>query len=93
MWETAGPFVQEWLRSELGPEAWLADRLIDDVRTLTRLPDLIRRIEDKYPPPGAAPPPPPLPDVQVIRMAGGWRYGLVALLAALAGAAGALILH
>ncbi|MDB5687901.1 MAG: ubiB, partial [Rhizorhabdus sp.] len=27
MWETSGPFVQEWLRSELGPEAWLADRL------------------------------------------------------------------
>src|SRR3954468_10681977 len=34
MWETAGPFVQEWLRSELGPEAWLADRLGEDLRTI-----------------------------------------------------------
>jgi ubiquinone biosynthesis protein len=92
MWETAGPFVQEWLRSELGPEAWLADRLIDDVRTLTRLPELIRRIEDKFPAPGAAPPPPPLPDVQMIRIGGGWRYGLVAFVAALAGAAAMALL-
>jgi ubiquinone biosynthesis protein len=93
MWETAGPFVKEWLRSELGPEAWLADRLIDDVRTLAGLPDLIRRIEAKYPAPSAAPPPPPLPDVQVIRIGGGWRYALVALLAAGAGAAAMLALH
>ncbi len=37
MWETSGPFVQEWLRSELGPEAWLADRIVDDLKTLAGL--------------------------------------------------------
>ena len=39
MWETAGPFVGEWLRGELGPEAWLADRLVADLRTVAGLPD------------------------------------------------------
>ena len=87
MWDTSGPFVQEWLRRELGPEAWVADRLIADFRTLARLPELVRRIEARYPPPGAAPPPPPLREVQVVRIGGGWRYALVALLAAAAGAA------
>ncbi|WP_136163688.1 2-polyprenylphenol 6-hydroxylase [Sphingomonas flavalba] len=87
MWETAGPFVQEWMRTELGPEAFVADRIVRDVRTLARLPELIRVIESRYPPPGGAPPPPPLPDVEVVRLGGGWRYGAVAVLAAIAGAA------
>ena len=26
MWETAEPFLKEWMRSELGPEAYYADR-------------------------------------------------------------------
>ena len=86
MWETAGPFVQEWLRSELGPEAWLADRLVDDLRTFAALPELVRRIEARFPAPGAAPPPPPLREVQVIRIGSGWRYAAVASLAAAAGA-------
>ena len=92
MWETAGPFVQEWLRSELGPEAWLADRMLADVKTLAGLPDLIRRIEARYPAPGAAPPPPPLRDVQVIRIGVGWRYVVVAGLAAAIGAAAGSVL-
>lgn len=87
MWETSGPFVKEWLRSELGPEAAIAGRLLDDVRTLTRLPDLIRRIEARFPAPGGAPPLPPLREVEVVRLGGGWRYAAVALLAAVAGAA------
>jgi ubiquinone biosynthesis protein len=87
MWETSGPFVKEWIRSELGPESWLADRIVDDVRTLAGLPDLIRRIEAQFPAPGGAPPPPPLREVQVIRIGSGWRYAAVALLAAAAGAA------
>jgi ubiquinone biosynthesis protein len=86
MWETAEPFVREWLRSELGPEAFVADRLIRDVRTIARLPELIRNIEARYPPPGGAPPPPPLREVEVIRIGGGWRYGAVAVAAAAAGA-------
>jgi len=80
-------FVKEWLRDELGPEAWLAERLQKDFRILLRLPDLIRRIEALYPAPGAAPPPPPLREVGVVRFGGGWRYGLVAILALAAGAA------
>jgi ubiquinone biosynthesis protein len=87
MWDTSGPFVREWLRRELGPEAFVADRLIADFRTLSRLPELLRRIEARFPAPGAAPPPPPLRAVQVVRIGGGWRYLLVALLAAAAGAA------
>ena len=93
MWETSGPFVQEWIRSELGPEAWLADRIVDDVKTLAGLPDLIRRIEAQFPAPGGAPPPPPLREVQVIRIGAGWRYAVVALLAGAAGVAAALLLH
>ena len=34
MWETAEPFLKEWLRSELGPEAYYADRIVDTVRAL-----------------------------------------------------------
>lgn len=85
MWDVSGPFVTEWLRTELGPEARLADRLILDFRTLRRLPDLIRRIEAEFPPLGAAPPAPPLRDVEIVRIGGGWRYGAVALIAAALG--------
>ncbi len=87
MWETAEPFLQEWIRSELGPEAYYADRIVETVRSFGLIPDLIRRIDAAYPPPGAAPPPPPLDDDFVIlerdRPHG---YVLVALGAAAAGA-------
>ena len=92
MWEVAGPFVKEWLRAELGPEAWLAERIQTDLRTLARLPELVRRIEARYPAPGAAPPPPPLALVEVVRIGSGWRTAAVALLAgALGGAIGMLL--
>ncbi|HEY0270852.1 MAG TPA: 2-polyprenylphenol 6-hydroxylase [Sphingomonas sp.] len=86
MWETAAPFVREWLRGELGPEAAIAERLIGVAGTLRRLPDLLERIERAFPAPGAAPPPPPLPDIPPIRLGAAWRYGAVAVLAAAAGA-------
>ena len=92
MWETAAPFVREWIRDELGPEAAIADRLIADFRTLARLPELIRRIEERYPAPGGAPPAPPLREIEVVRIGGGWRYALVAVLAAAAGVAATLAL-
>ncbi len=92
MWETAEPFLREWLRTELGPEAALADRLVRDFRTLARIPELIRRIDYYYPPPGAAPPPPPLPDVVVVRPRRYGSYLLTALLGAAAGAAAAMLL-
>src|SRR5207237_7686268 len=44
MWETAEPFLTEWARSELGPEARIADELLRGFRLPPRLPDVVRRI-------------------------------------------------
>jgi ubiquinone biosynthesis protein len=90
MWETSEPFLREWIRSELGPEARLADEIVRNVRTLRKLPDLIRRLDHYYPPPGAAPPAPPLRDVLVVQPRHYGRYLLTAVLAAAAGAAAVL---
>lgn len=92
LWESAAPFVREWIRTELGPEAFIADRLVEDFQTLARLPNLIRNIERHFPDPGGAPPAPPLREIQVVRVGGGWRYVAVALLAAGAGIAATLLL-
>ncbi|MCY7397345.1 MAG: 2-polyprenylphenol 6-hydroxylase [Sphingomonas bacterium] len=92
MWETAEPFLKEWLRSELGPEAYYADRIVDTVRALKLLPDLIRRIDASYPAPGAAPPPPPLGEMPVrVRFEWG-RTAVIAVVAALASAAATYLL-
>lgn len=88
MWETAKPFVGEWLRSELGPEAALADKLREDVGTLLRLPELVRRLEAEIPNRGAAPPAPPLSDVELVTFGNSWKYWLVALLGTGLGAVG-----
>lgn len=93
MWEASEPFLREWLRSELGPETAIADRLVRDWRTLAKIPELIRRIDHYYPPPGAAPPAPPLPDVVVVTPRRFGRYLVTALLSAAAGAAAILLLH
>ncbi|MDB5721946.1 MAG: ubiB [Alphaproteobacteria bacterium] len=92
MWETAEPFLREWVRGELGPEAAIADRLIEDLRTFARIPELIRRIDHYYPPPGAAPLGPPLPAIVVQPRRFG-RYLLTALISAAAGAGAMLLLH
>jgi len=92
MWETAEPFLREWMRSELGPETFLADRIIDTVRALKKLPDLIHRIDYYYPPPGAAPPQPPLPDITTVEEQRWWRYLGVAVISAAAGAAAVWLL-
>ena len=90
MWDTAAPYVRSWIRDELGPEAALAERLKEDTDTLLRLPGLIRRIEEKFPPKGGAPEPPPLPEIKLIterRQGGaGSRFGYVVALLAGAGA-------
>jgi ubiquinone biosynthesis protein len=78
---------REWIRTELGPEAKIADRLVEDFRTLARLPQLIRNIEARYPTPGGAPPAPPLREIERITVIGGWRYVLVAIAAAAVSAA------
>jgi len=86
MWEVAAPFVREWLRGELGPEAAIAEHLQRHVGLLRRLPGLIERIEAAFPIPGAAPPPPPFAAVEVVRIGSGWRTAAVALASAVVGA-------
>lgn len=88
MWDVSGPYVREWIRDELGPEAAIADRLRTDAETLMRIPDLVRRIEDRFPAKGGAPEQAPLPEVELIwdrrkREGRGW---LVYVLAAALGA-------
>jgi ubiquinone biosynthesis protein len=85
MWETAEPFLTEWARDELGPEARIADEIVRTVRTLRKLPELIRRIDHYYPPPGAAPPSAPLREVQIAQPR---RWGAILLTALIAAAAG-----
>ncbi len=92
MWETAEPFLKDWLRSELGPEAYYADRIVDTVRAFKLIPDLIRRIDAAYPPAGAAPPPPPLADIERIERRPWLRTALLAAAAATAGAAAMALL-
>jgi ubiquinone biosynthesis protein len=93
MWDVSGPFVKEWIRDELGPEAALADGIREQGRTLALIPDIIRRLDDQLPRKGAAPPAPPLPDIPLMWERNGkrigWRYALTAL-AGVAVGAGAL---
>ena len=90
MWETAEPFLKEWLRSELGPEAYYADRIVDMVRAFKLIPDLIRRIDAAFPPAGAAPPPPPLSEIVIERPR--WPRLAIALIAAAAASGATLML-
>jgi ubiquinone biosynthesis protein len=87
MWETAEPFLKDWIRTELGPEAYYADRIVDTVRALKLIPNILRKIDASYPNPGAAPPPPPLADVAVIERKGWMTQLLIALGSAAAAAA------
>ncbi|MCB5425766.1 2-polyprenylphenol 6-hydroxylase [Altererythrobacter sp. CC-YST694] len=87
MWDVSGPFVKSWIRDELGPEAILADRLRSDFQTLLRLPDLLRRLEDRIPAKGGAPEAPPLASVPLIWERRGNRRWPGYVLAAAAGGA------
>ena len=69
MWEVAEPYVRDWMRDELGPEARLADSLVLNLRALAQLPRVLRQLVDRVPVTGAAPPmapiDEPLPEVRV----------------------------
>ncbi|MFL6720393.1 MAG: 2-polyprenylphenol 6-hydroxylase [Sphingomonas sp.] len=86
MWETAEPFLRDWMRSELGPEAYYADRIIELVRAVKKIPELIDRLDEYYPPRGAAPPPPPLPDIAIIEQRAWWGYAAAGVIGAALGA-------
>jgi ubiquinone biosynthesis protein len=86
MWEVAEPYVRDWVRDEMGPEAVLADRLVENVRALSELPRLLRQWVAANPIPGAAPEGPPLPPLPGRGTASGWSTRWL-LLAAGAGAA------
>ena len=86
MWETAEPFLRDWIRSELGPEAYYADRIVELVRAVKKIPKLIDRLDEYYPPRGAAPPPPPLPDIAIIERDRWGYYALFGLAGAVVGA-------
>ena len=82
MWETAEPFLKDWMRSELGPEAYYADRIIELVRAFKKIPELIERLDEYFPPKGAAPPAPPLPEIAIIEHRNWWAYALAGAVAA-----------
>jgi len=73
MWDVSAPFVRAWIRDELGPEAAIAERLRTDVQTLARIPELVRRIEERFPARGGAPEAPPLREVPLVWAA--WQSG------------------
>ncbi|MFS0848393.1 2-polyprenylphenol 6-hydroxylase [Novosphingobium panipatense] len=90
MWDVASPFVRDWIRDELGPEAVIVDRVREDLDTLLRLPSLVRRIEERFPAKGGAPEQAPLPEIEIIwerRTRESNRWGGYALAATLGGAA------
>ena len=94
MWDTAAPFVRDWIRGELGPEAAIAERVREDLDTLARVPALIRRVEEMFPPKGGAPEPPPLTHVDLMwdrKRAATPRFNL--LFAAALGIAGTVATH
>jgi len=70
MWEVSGPFVSEWMRDELGPEAAIAAGIHKGIKRLLGLPDLLDRVEERFPAKGGAPEAPPLPEVPLI-----WQHG------------------
>ena len=87
MWEVAEPYVRDWVRDEMGPEAIVADRLVENARALAELPRIFRQWVASHPVPGAAPEGPVLPPLPPART--GWSTPSLVL----AAAAGAAAVH
>ena len=86
MWEVAEPYVRDWVRDEMGPEAIIADAIVENSRALAQLPRILRQLIAQHPIPGAAPEGPPLPPLPV-RRAARWSTGWVLLAAGLGASA------
>ena len=56
------------------------------MRALKKIPELINRLDQYYPPAGGAPPAPPLPDIAIIEKRDWWGYALAVILGATIGA-------
>ncbi len=89
MWEVAEPYVRDWVRDEMGPEAIIADAIVQNARALRQLPRIFRQWVAANPMPGAAPPVPPLPPLP--EKAPGWHGAWLLLAFALGGAVMALL--
>ncbi|MBC7504425.1 MAG: ubiquinone biosynthesis protein UbiB, partial [Sandarakinorhabdus sp.] len=87
MWEVAEPYVRDWVRDEMGPEAIIADRIVENARALAQLPRILRQWVADHPIPGAAPEGPVLPPLPTARR--GWSTAWLVL----AAAAGAAAMH
>ena len=85
MWEVAEPYVRDWVRDEMGPEAVIADQLVLNLRALGALPRIFRQWVMDNPMPGAAPPQAPLPPLPE-RKGGGWSTPWLLLAAGLGAA-------
>lgn len=48
-WELAEPYVRQWMRQELGPEARLADAFTHAIKLIGELPGIARRLADQVP--------------------------------------------
>jgi ubiquinone biosynthesis protein len=83
--------VRDWVRDEMGPEAIIADAIVENTRALAQLPRILRQWIAANPIPGAAPEGPPLPPLPV-RSAARWSTGWV-LLASGFGAAAVYLLQ
>ena len=64
MWEVAEPYVRDWMRAELGPEARLADALVLNLKALAEVPRVLRQLIARVPIEGAAPRGPQLPPLR-----------------------------
>jgi len=87
MWEVAEPYVRDWVRDEMGPEAIIADRLVENVRALSALPRIFRQWIADHPIPGAAPEGPALAPLPATRQ--GWSTVWLVI----AAGAGAAVTH
>lgn len=85
MWEVAEPYVRDWVRDEMGPEAVIADQLVLNAKALAQLPRIFRQWVMDNPMPGAAPPQPPLPPLPE-RQGNGWSTPWLLLAAGLGAA-------